>query len=378
MEMILITFGAFIFGIIIGSFLNVVRHRVPRDESIVYPGSHCASCGHSLRAFDNIPLISYAILGGKCRDCRAAISPTYPLVEFLTGAIFVLIVLKGGLGWESLLEMIFASVMLSLVFIDARHHLIPNVITYPAIVFSLAAITLRGGWGRPEPSSFGISIIFQSLDHEFPALRAALIGFAFIALAAPLFRFIDNLDLILFNKYFEWEEMEEEQGIDPKGEIDIDIDSERSQNRVIYSSMIAGLVLAALWAFAVIKYSPADGGPFDDGYNSLLGGAAGAIIGGGLIWTLRALYFYIRGFEGMGLGDVKMMAVIGAFLGWQSMFGVMLLGSILGTAIGVALALRARKGLRTPLPFGACLGLAAIIIMFTSKPMITWYLNSGR
>src|SRR5215510_14212084 len=88
--------SAFLFGLIIGSFLNVVIHRMPRGLSIVFPGSHCASCGAPVRAFDNVPLLSFALLGGRCRSCRARISFTYPMVELCAGLIFVAIVLKTG------------------------------------------------------------------------------------------------------------------------------------------------------------------------------------------------------------------------------------------------------------------------------------------
>src|SRR5882672_3150502 len=128
--------SAFVLGLIFGSFLNVVIHRVPRGASIVFPGSRCPACGEPIKAFDNIPLLSFAMLGGRCRSCRARIPFSYPLVELGAGLIFVAIVFKTGPSWEALFEFAFACVMIALVFIDARHHLLPNAITYPAFIFA--------------------------------------------------------------------------------------------------------------------------------------------------------------------------------------------------------------------------------------------------
>src|SRR5262249_30350318 len=126
---------AFVLGLIFGSFLNVVIHRIPRGESIVFPGSRCASCGAPIKAFDNIPLISFAALGGRCRSCRARIPFSYPVVELGAGLIFVAIIFKIGPSWEAIFEFAFACVMISLISIDARHLLLPNAITYPAFLF---------------------------------------------------------------------------------------------------------------------------------------------------------------------------------------------------------------------------------------------------
>jgi leader peptidase (prepilin peptidase)/N-methyltransferase len=356
-----------IFGLIIGSFLNVVIHRVPLGESIVLPGSHCPACRKPINKFDNIPLLGYVLLGGRCRNCKTRISPIYPLLELLTALLFVAILYKTGLRWEALLEMGFVSVMLVLILIDLRHHLIPNVITYPAFVFALAAAAARGGWGEQIIRTFDFSIIIPALNSEFVAWRAALVGGIIIALAAPGFWLLDRLDLVLFNKYFEWMEMNEEaesDGVPEKEWEEID----RRQNRVIYLTMILGLLLAGCWALAIFKYSPTGSPAFENAYNGLLRASAGALIGGGLIWWLRAVYFFVRGLEGMGLGDVKMMSIVGAFLGWQGMFGVLLLGSILGSVIGVILAFRSKRGLKTALPFGVCLGIASLIVLFATTP----------
>src|SRR5215813_14604979 len=201
--------SAFILGLIFGSFLNVVIHRVPRGLSVVFPGSHCASCGAPVRAFDNIPIISYATLGGRCHSCRARISVVYPMVELLTGLMFVALVFKTGVSWEVFLEFAFACVMIALIFIDARHHMLPNVITYPAFLLALAGSTARAGWGRQFQMTFDISIIIPGLQSGFTPWRAALFGGLLFAMAAPGFWLLDRLDPILFGKYFDWEETDE-------------------------------------------------------------------------------------------------------------------------------------------------------------------------
>lgn len=391
MPFVLYAIAAAILGLLIGSFLNVVIHRVPLDESVIFPGSHCPHCSTSIRPFDNIPVISFLLLRGRCRNCQASISWRYPAVELLTAAIFTAIVLKGGPPWQIGLEMIFACVMISLVFIDAIHHLLPNVITYPAIVFALAAATARAGWGEPISYSFDISFVFQSADASFPRTSAAVIGGLLLAMAAPLFWLLDWLDLRLYNKYFEWEDMnaepEEENRMDkissgltrteaPVNSVSTILaseeEAERRYRRTILAAMIFGLVVAAAWAIAVLWLSPKFPDAFSQAYGGLWRAVVAALIGSMPIWWLRAAYFYIRGAEGMGLGDVKLMAIIGAFLGWQGAFGVLLLGSILGSVTGIYMAWRSQRGLKTALPFGVCLGIAALIVLLTAKPFFLW------
>ncbi|MBO0719777.1 MAG: prepilin peptidase, partial [Blastocatellia bacterium] len=178
--------------------------------------------------------------------------------------------------------------------------------------------------------------------------RAAFFGGLLLLLAAIGFRLLDHLDLILFNKYFEWAEMNEEESED--------------SGRQPRASIIIGVLLAIIWVIAVLKFTP---GGFDDpeAYNSLLNASLGALIGGGVMWGLRAIYFYIRGIEGMGLGDVKMMAISGAYLGWRGAIFVMLISSLIGVAAGIFLAIRSKRGLKTALPYGVCLGIASLIVM---------------
>ena len=128
-----------VFGAIIGSFLNVVIHRVPLEESIVFPNSRCPSCGAVIAFYDNIPVLSYVMLGAKCRNCKEHISFRYPAVELLTAALFIGVAWHDGLSAALPFDLVFASALLALVFIDAEHMILPNVITYPGIVFALIA-----------------------------------------------------------------------------------------------------------------------------------------------------------------------------------------------------------------------------------------------
>ena len=131
------------------------------------------------------------------------------MVELLTGLIFVALVFKTGPSWEAVLEFAFACVMIALIFIDAIHLLIPNVITYPAFLFALTGATARAGWGAQLSLTFDISIIIPGLQSEFAPWRAALFGGLIFAMAAPGFWLLDSLDPILFGKYFDWEESDE-------------------------------------------------------------------------------------------------------------------------------------------------------------------------
>src|SRR4026208_835707 len=128
-----------IFGAIIGSFLNVVVHRVPLEESIVFPNSRCPSCGAAIVFYDNIPVLSYVVLGAKCRHCKERFSFRYPAVELWTAALFVGVAWHDGLRAALPFDLVFASALLALVFIDAEQMILPNVITYPGIVFALVA-----------------------------------------------------------------------------------------------------------------------------------------------------------------------------------------------------------------------------------------------
>ncbi|MEW6131165.1 MAG: prepilin peptidase [Acidobacteriota bacterium] len=274
-----------IFGLLIGSFLNVVIYRVPLRESIVFPGSHCPHCNTPIKAYDNIPVLGYLMLGGKCRSCKAPISPIYPMVELLVGILYFLCFLKVrnqfSYEWQTLqfylhlvANIVFVSVIVPLVFIDLRHKLLPDVITKPAllVMFVLREIA-------PDPT---ITSTTRETFH------------------------------------------------------------------------LTGL---PDWSVA------------------LIGSAIGALVGGGSLWLVREAYYRLRKVEGMGLGDVKMMLFVGAFLGWQLTALTIFLASLLGSIIGVSLIAMRGGNMKMEIPFGVFLGPAALISLFVGQSFLNWYLS---
>ena len=141
---------AFAFGLVVGSFLNVVIHRLPRGESIVRPGSRCPGCGHPIAAWENVPVLSYLWLRGRCRGCGAAISPRYPLVELLTGGVFALLIAVQGVSWMTPLWLVFAAALIAVAAIDFDHRLIPDEISLGGLAVGLIAVpALRSLEGAP-------------------------------------------------------------------------------------------------------------------------------------------------------------------------------------------------------------------------------------
>jgi leader peptidase (prepilin peptidase)/N-methyltransferase len=278
-----IGFVVFVFGLLIGSFLNVVIYRLPLQESIVFPGSHCPNCNAEIKWYDNIPVISYAILlRGRCRNCRARISLIYPAVELLVACLYLVVFLVHkdqvvlGSWLPMIADLVFVSLIVPLVFIDLHHKLLPNKITYPGLVVLLV-------------------------------LRAIVPDPWILAQTPRLF----------------------------------------------------GLGAAPTWAIAVF------------------GSVLGALVGGGSLWLVREAYYRLRHVEGMGLGDVKMMLMVGAFLGWQLTLLTIFIGSVLGSLVGVLLIIRGGT-MKMQIPFGVFLGPAAIIALFVGKQFITWYVGMYR
>ena len=272
-----------IFGAIIGSFLNVVIHRVPNDESIVFPNSRCPSCGAVIAFYDNIPILSYIALRAKCRKCKEHISFRYPAVELLTAALFVAVAWHDGMGVRLPFDLVFVSALLALVFIDAEHMILPNVITYPGIVFAVLA---------------RFAIPFLTRTPHFDDLPS------------------------LINGPFE------------------------------------GL---PIWVASV-------------------GGAViGALVGGGSLWLMGWIWEKLRGVEAMGLGDVKMMFMVGAYLGWRLTILTIFVGVLSGSIVGVFLMARQReRNMQMLLPFGIFLGIGAIGSLLFGSQIVNWYAGQFR
>jgi leader peptidase (prepilin peptidase)/N-methyltransferase len=264
---------AFVLGLIIGSFLNVCILRIPEGESVAKPRSRCPGCHKPVAFYDNIPVVSWLLLGGKCRHCKARISPMYPAIELLTGLLFYAAYRVFGLNVTGAKWALFSAVLVVLAVTDIRVRLLPNVVN----------------------------------------LTGAIIGLLLSFFVAPT----DGTALWLANKVFAFPPPQ-----------------------------------AAL-SFA----------------DAVIGGAAGA----GLLWIVGEGYFKLRGREGMGLGDVKMMGMAGIFLGLKRTMLTILVGSVLGSVIGIVLILATRKGRDYELPFGAFLAGGALLVVYFGTTAINWY-----
>jgi len=272
---VLIGVFAALFGLVIGSFLNVCIVRIPERKSIVMPASACPKCGAGIRPWDNIPVVSWLLLRGKCRACRTRISSMYPVVELLTGALFWGCYYAFGLSTEALKWAIFSALMIVLVFTDMRERILPDVVNFSGFAAGLLLSLVT------KPSD-GVALWIANRIFDFPPPTPV------VALADALL---------------------------------------------------------------------------------------GAAFGSGLLWLVAETYFRLRGREGMGLGDVKMMLMAGAFLGLKRTLLTILAGSVIGSVLGLAFMMAKRKGSDYELPFGTFLGMAAVLVMFFGTPLVNWYLS---
>ncbi len=269
----LIAIFVFLFGLIIGSFLNVCIVRIPGGKSVVRPGSACPKCGAAIKPYDNIPVLSYLLLGGKCRKCKNPISAMYPLVELLTALLFLACFEAFGLTPDALKWAVFSAILVVLVFTDLRERLLPDAVNYTGLGLGLVLSFFT-------PPADGTAHWLATRMFEFPP-------------PAPVLSFSD----------------------------------------------------------AVL----------------------GAAFGSALLWGVSEAYFKLRHREGMGLGDVKMMLMAGAFLGVKRTLLTVFAGSLLGSALGIAFILARRKGSDYELPFGTFLGMAALLVVFFGTPVVNWY-----
>lgn len=243
-----------VFGFAWGSFLNVLIYRIPRDMSLIKPASSCPHCKKKIKVYDNIPIISYLTLGGKCRYCRAKIPFSYPLVEFLTPLSFVLIYSQHSLSFFFFASCLFASAMIVLGFIDFYHMIIPDEITMPGLVLALV----------------------YSFFREDVNITQALIG---------------------------------------------------------------------------------------------------AVSGAGFLLLVYGAYLLLRKKEGLGMGDVTMMLLIGAYLGWRQAFFTLILASFVGALVGVIVILFRKKDFQYSLPFGTFLAPAAFFSLLWGEKILRAYLS---
>jgi len=251
---LLLLLPATLVGLVVGSYLNVVVHRLPRGLSTVRPSSCCPHCGALVRAFDNIPVVSYLLLGGRCRSCHARISIRYPLVELAIAGFFVASVLTFEHPLQAAVAALFCTLMTALALIDLEHLLLPDKLTLPGIVLGLA--------------------LQPWIDH------------------------VTLLDAVL-----------------------------------------------------------------------------GALAGAGVLILLINFWYWWREEEGMGLGDVNLLALIGAFLGWQGVLVALLGGALAGALVGLSLMAFRKLDMASKLPFGTFLALGALVALFSRGRLVEAYLS---
>lgn len=245
---------AFIFGAVVGSFLNVCIYRLPLKESVVFPPSHCPNCDYKIPFYDNIPILSYLALAGRCRCCKGRISPQYPLVELINALLTLFLFMKFGLSLAFLVLFLFCSAMVVVTFIDLEHQIIPDSISLSGIVcgFIFSFFIPQLGW------------------------RNSLIGIA---------------------------------------------------------------------------------------------------VGGGSLLLVAYGYEFLTKKEGMGGGDIKLLAMIGAFFGWRAVPFIIFVSSLIGSVIGITIMFLQKKDAKLAIPFGPFLALGAILYIFFGRQVIHWYLS---
>lgn len=251
---LLIALYSLLVGLALGSFMNVCIYRIPLEKSIIRPSSSCPNCGKKIRFYDNIPLISYLLLLGRCRHCHHPISWRYPAIEAITGLLSLALFIRYGLSLQYLLFLLFAATLVTISFIDLDHQIIPDVLSIPGIVAGLAAAFIPG--------------------------------------------------------HVSW-------------------------------------------------------------FDSIIG----IIGGGGALFLVGLIYEKLTGKQGMGGGDVKLLAMIGAWMGWRSLPFVLLVSSLTGAIIGSVFLLAAGKGYRVRIPFGPFLSLGALFYIFFGPQLTNWYIN---
>jgi len=247
----IVTLSAIV-GLIFGSFANVCVYRIPRRESVIFPGSHCPACHHAIAVYDNIPLLSWLMLAGKCRHCDIPIAWRYPLLELVMGLSWGLLAWHFGSVPELAVALCLFFLLWVLSFIDLETGLLPNALTYPGIILGLFFSWWLGNW------------------------QDALIG---------------------------------------------------------------------------------------------------AIAGYGIFWLIARLFLRLTGREGMGYGDFKLLAMLGAFMGWQALPFIIFTSSMVGTFAGIVILLVARQGLRTEIPFGPYLAAAGMVWFVWGSEVLEWYIG---
>jgi leader peptidase (prepilin peptidase)/N-methyltransferase len=320
----------FIFGSMVGSFLNVCIVRLPQEKSIVFPGSHCVNCKKSISWYDNIPLLSYFILGGQCRSCQVKISPRYLIVEFLTAVLFVLFYQQFGLNVVLLPYLILLGGLIVSTFIDWEHRIIPDEISLGGAVVGLI-----------------LSLFIPQLHDAFIAqLGWGRIAFKFIIGICTLGILVDY--------------------IMKKGKLEKD-----DHIFLIVLAILVGIEL--LLSSLVPSPEKITGGI----YRYLLSfesSLLGFLVGGGLIYAMGMLGDFLFKKESMGGGDVKLLAMIGTFLGWPYAIITFFLAPFFGAVFGLIQKIRTKE---SAMAYGPFLSIAALGCIFYGEYIITWITAGG-
>jgi leader peptidase (prepilin peptidase) / N-methyltransferase len=323
----------FIYGAAVGSFLNVCIVRWPQDKSVVNPPSHCPKCGKTIRWTDNIPLISYFVLRGRCRDCGEKFSFRYVFVEFLTACIFVVFYKIFGLSWLLLPYLVMLCCFIVATFVDLQHRIIPDEVSVGGMFLG-----------------FIFSFLFPGLQKS--VVREELLIVGTTAMAVVLLSFGVQIFRLFLQK----------------------VKLDRSE--VHFVMICIGLVVLQLVAAMV----PAASGSgawalLQPRLLSLAASIQGALIGGGMIYCMGLGGEMIFKKEAMGGGDVKLLAMVGAFLGWKLAALTFFIAPFFGAVVGIIEKMRTKD---SSIAYGPYLVLGAIISMFWGEPIIRWLVNGYR
>ncbi len=333
---IIIKFAIFVFGLMIGSFLNVCIFRLPHDDmSVRRPSrSFCPECKEMIPWYDNIPILSFLLLKGKCRFCSKKISILYPIVELLTAVMFVLFLNVFGLSVKMWALLLLGSGLIIASFVDIRHRIIPDEISVGGIIIGI----ILGGFSIAQPNNL----------KNLPSICVSLIGALVVAGIVCIVRIMIPCLQQLFSKNPQKRNLEEEAQQE-----DVDLKSSLGELLLLVPSLIIG------WYFFRLAL------PFLDSANFRLVGMAnaliGASVGAAIIYVTAVIGDIIFRKESMGGGDIKLLAAIGAFLGWQQVVLTFVIAPFFGAVVGIIVKIVKKTSL---IPYGPFLSMAAIMVLF--------------
>ncbi len=371
----------FMFGCIVGSFLNVCIYRMPRDESLVSPPSHCPHCNYAIPWYLNIPLFTWVFLRGRCAHCRAPISPRYFLVELLTGVAFLGSWLAVGhqSGWLALAYCLVLSGLIVATFIDLEHYIIPDEITVGGMVVgflcSLAVPSLHRGsdpllslfakfLGKRQQEALNLSAATSPVSSLIQSALGIGIGFGLVYLIVRLGKLLfgrQHLELEPDSRVI----FTETALVLPDQEILFEELFYRKSDSITFQAKAIELIDRCYLA-TTVKLSPDK-----------------LIIGEEVLDPEQVPHMevvtdkMVLPREAMGFGDVKFMGAIGAFLGWQATVFSLMVSSLMGALVGVLLIVFRKQEWSSRIPYGPYIALAATIWMFGGQRLMEWWLSGG-